>query len=199
MTPQTASQSPLTIEEYLTGEQDGELRHEYIGGKVYAMTGASRRHGLIVGAFFAALHPAARTKGCQLFSNDMKVHLHHAGEDAFYYPDLLLACDPDDHEDHEDYFVTRPCLIVEVLSASTERIDRREKLYAYTNGLSSLREYVLVAQDRQHIEIYRRTDTDWTHELVEGENFHLDCLDLDVLVSSVYEDLEDSLANPSTP
>ncbi len=148
MAPQTASQSPLTVEEYLASEQDGELRHEYVSGEVYAMTGANRRHGLIVGAFFAALHPAARAKGCQLFSNDMKVHLHHAGVETFYYPDLLLACNPDDYE---DYFVTRPCLIVEVLSATTERIDRREKLYAYTGGLASLREYVLVAQDRRHL------------------------------------------------
>ncbi len=194
MTPQAASQHPLTVEEYLAGEQDGELRHEYVGGDVYAMTGASDRHGLIVNALAFVLTPVARKRGCQLFSNDMKVRLQQAGEETFYYPDLLLACDP---EDRAIYYREKPCLIVEVLSATTERIDRREKFYAYTGSLASLREYVLVAQDRQHIEIYRRTDTDWTHEIVDGEDFHLDSLDLDVLVGSVYEDIEDSLANPS--
>ena len=195
MTPQTASQNPLTIKAYLSGEQDGDLRHEYVGGEVYAMTGASDRHGLIVGAFFAALRPAAREKGCQLFSNDMKVRLQHAGEEAFYYPDLLLTCDPNDRA---IYYREKPCLIVEVLSATTERIDRREKLYAYTGGLASLREYVLVAQDRQHIKIYRRTATDWSHESIEQGSFHLDCLNLDLLVDAVYEDLEDSQLSPPT-
>ncbi len=188
MTPQTASQNPLTKEEYLSGEQDGELRHEYVGGEAYAMTGASRRHGLIVGALFAALRPAARGKGYQLFSNDMKVHLQHAGEEAFYYPDLVLTCN---HDDHADYFVTHPCLIIEVLSATTERIDRREKLYAYTGGLASLREYVLVAQDRRHIEIYRHTAADWSHESIEEGPLHLNCLDIELAVDTVYEDIED--------
>jgi len=196
MTPQAASQHPLTVEEYLAGEQDGELRHEYVGGDVYAMTGASDRHGLIVNALAFVLTPAARKRGCQLFSNDMKVRLQQAGEETFYYPDLLLACDP---EDRAIYYREKPCLIVEVLSATTERIDRREKLYAYTGGLTSLREYVLVAQDRPHIEIYRRTDTDWIHEIAAEDHVHLNCLDLDLPVDSVYEDLENIPAKPPAP
>jgi len=69
----------------------------------------------------------------------MKLRIEAAGQTAFYYPDLLLSCDPDDRE---TYFRRRPCLIVEVLSEATERIDRREKLYAYTQ-IPSLQEYVL--------------------------------------------------------
>jgi hypothetical protein len=73
----------ISVEDYLAGERDGEVRHEYVAGQVYAMTGASRRQGLINGALFAALRPGARQRDCQLFTNDMKVYVHHAGDDAF--------------------------------------------------------------------------------------------------------------------
>ena len=115
-------------QEYLDGELHGELRHEYIDGQVYAMTGASRAHGLIVNALAYALTPGARRKQCQLFTSDMKVRLKVGGKTLFYYPDLVLSCDPDDRE---PYFSRSPCLIIEVLSESTARIDRREKLLAY--------------------------------------------------------------------
>ncbi len=122
-----ASNQPVTVEEYLAGEQDGEVRHEYVAGHVYAMTGASARHALIVGAVFAVLLPRVRELGCQLFTNDMKVHIRSGGDEFFYYPDLLLSCDPDGRA---EYYREKPCLLVEVLSEATERIDRREKLYA---------------------------------------------------------------------
>ena len=115
-------------QEYLDGELHGELRHEYIDGQVYAMTGASDRHGLILNALAYSMTPAARRKGCQLFTSDMKLRLEIGGKTCFYYPDLLLSCDP---QDREPYFRRSPCLIVEVLSESTARIDRREKLLAY--------------------------------------------------------------------
>jgi Uma2 family endonuclease len=178
----------ISVDDYLAGEKDGEVRHEYVAGQVYAMTGASDRHALIVNALAFALTPAARMKRCQLFTNDMKVYVHQAGEDAFYYPDLVLPCDPDDRA---DYYCQRPCLIVEVLSESTERIDRREKLFAYTAGLPSLREYLLVAQDRRQVDIYRRGDDDWMHETVTEGHIRLDCLDMDLPVAAIYEDVAD--------
>jgi Uma2 family endonuclease len=187
MSSLAAEKNRIGVEDYLDGEKDGEMRHEYVGGEVYAMTGASRRHGLIVNALAYALTPASRERGCQLFTNDMKIHVHQSGDDAFYYPDLVLACDP---QDHEDYYVSRPCLIVEVLSETTERIDRREKLYAYTGGLPSLREYLLVAQDCRQVDIYRRTETDWAHETVNEGGIWLDCLDMDLALDGIYEDVE---------
>jgi Uma2 family endonuclease len=176
----------ISVEDYLAGECDGEVRHEYVAGQVYAMTGASRRHGLINGALFAALRPGARQRDCQLFTNDMKVYVHHAGDDAFYYPDLVLTCDADDQE---DYHLKHPCLIVEVLSEGTERIDRREKLLAYT-ALPSLREYLLVAQDRRQVELYRRTETDWVHETHTEGSLRLACLEQDLALDSIYEDVD---------
>lgn len=181
-----AEMNPISVEDYLAGEKDGEVRHEYVAGHVYAMTGASRTHGLVVNAIAFALTRASREHGCQLFTNDMKVRVHSAGEEAFYYPDLVLACDP---QDREDYYVSCPCLIIEVLSETTERIDRREKLYAYT-GIPSLHEYVLVAQNNRQIDVYRRTELDWEHETCSEGSVRLDCLDMDLSLDSIYEDVE---------
>lgn len=175
----------ISVEEYLAGEQSSELRHEYIDGQVYAMTGASRAHGLIVNALAFALTPAARRKGCQLFTSDMKLRLEIGGRAVFYYPDLLLSCDP---EDRDPLFTRSPCLIVEVLSESTARIDRREKLLAY-QGLPSLQAYMLVEQDARRIELYRRGN-DWRVEYVEQGAIRIDCLDAELALADVYADVK---------
>jgi Uma2 family endonuclease len=192
---QPAVKGRLTVEDYLAGEKDGEMRHEYLDGKVYAMTGASRRHGLITGALYASLRPKARVHGCQLFSNDMKVRIELHGKTFFYYPDLVLACDPDDRED--DYYLTRPCLIIKVLSETTERTDRREKLLSYV-ALPSLKEYILVPQQKRMIECYRRVN-DWLPEEHEAGEFTVDCLDARISVEAVYEDVEPFGAGQSAP
>ncbi|MBU2754228.1 Uma2 family endonuclease [Acidithiobacillus sp. CV18-2] len=186
MSTQSARTNEISVTDYLAGEQDGELRHEYVAGRVYAMTGASARHGLLVGALHALLYPASRRKGCQLFVNDMKVHIQHGGEDAFYYPDLMLACAPDDRA---DYYREKPCLLIEVLSETSERIDRREKLYAYT-GIASLREYLLVAQDSRRLDLYRRVTDDWTHDRYTQGSVRLGCLDLEIALDDIYVDVE---------
>jgi Uma2 family endonuclease len=175
----------LSVEDYLAGERVSKVRHEYLGGRVYAMVGESRRHALIVANLIAALHPQGRQNGCQVFVNDMKVRLQVAGEDVFYYPDLMVTCDPSDRE--TDY-CTRPCLIVEVLSESTERIDRREKLLAYQR-LESLETYVLVAQDRRQVEVHRRQEGWRAQRLAEG-SVDLGCGDLAIPVAQVYDGVD---------
>jgi len=185
MLPTPATQPHLSVEEYIDGELHSEIRHEYVDGQVYAMGGASRSHGLIVNALAFALTPAARSKRCQLFISDMKVRLNIADQSVFYYPDLLLSCDP---ADREPYFCSRPCLIVEVLSESTERIDRREKLLAYQT-LPSVQEYILVAQDVRRVEIYRRANN-WQAEYTDSGEIRLDCLDASVTLDAIYTDLE---------
>jgi len=185
MPPLAASIPRIDIEEYLTGEQLSEIRHEYIDGQVYAMGGASDRHGLIANALAFALTPAARRRRCQLFSADMKLRLSIADKTVFYYPDLLLSCDP---SDRDAYFRCRPCLIVEILSESTERIDRREKLLAYQT-LPSLREYLLVAQDCRRVEVYRRS-LDWLPEYFDTGALRLDCLDCELELDAIYADVD---------
>jgi Uma2 family endonuclease len=175
----------LSEQEYLEGERNSEVRHEYIAGETYAMVGASDRHGLIAGNLFAALRPHVRGTDCQLFMADMKLRVEAAGEVAFYYPDLLLSCDPGDRE---TYFRSRPCLIVEVLSEGTARIDRREKLFAYTQ-IPTLREYLLLSQDRVRAELHRRDADSWTTlDFTEGA-VPFACLGCDIPLAVIYEDV----------
>ena len=179
-------QEGVSLQDYLSGEQQTEIRHEYINGTTHAMGGASATHNLIAGNVFAVLHAAARNSSCQVFMADMKVYLKIAEEDVFYYPDLLLSCDP---EDNEEYYRTRPCLIVEVLSPTTERIDRREKFMAYTS-LPLLQEYVLIAQDRQAVMVFRRKNS-WKPELFQGgEQFSSDCPECTLPLAEVYNGVE---------
>jgi Uma2 family endonuclease len=175
----------VSVDEYIERELHSEMRHEYVDDQVYAMGGASDIHGLIVNALAFALTPAARQKHCQLFTSDMKLRLNIANKTVFYYPDLLLSCAPDDGQ---PYFSSLPCLIVEVLSDSTERIDRREKLLAYQT-LPSLREYVLVAQNARWVEVYRRA-SDWKAEYFDSGEIRLDYLESSVSVDAIYADVE---------
>ncbi|MHB8921533.1 MAG: Uma2 family endonuclease [Halothiobacillus sp.] len=186
MPPHPARNPLIRVDDYLAGEQDGEMRHEYIDGVVHAMTGAGRRHGRINNALAYLLTPFARGCGCALFANDMKVRLEIHGKTLFYYPDLVLTCDP---EDRDDYFTTRPCLIVEILSPSTERFDRREKLLAYIT-IPSLQEYILVAQDEKRVEIYRRAQ-DWLPEEYTEGQFRLECVNATLDVGEVYADVSE--------
>jgi Uma2 family endonuclease len=176
----------MSIEEYFAGEQTGEIRHEYISGTVHAMGGASAVHNLISLNLAVTLRASARSTPCQVFIADMKVFLNIGGEDIFYYPDVLMSCNPDDRE---NYFRRSPCLVVEVLPPATKRIDRREKFLAYTS-LDSLQEYILVAQDQQLLTVYRRKN-DWQPELLGPENqLTFDCLDFSVPVTQIYEGID---------
>ena len=194
MTIRTPPQTLVTVDDYLEGEQATEVKHEYLAGQVVAMGGASDKHGLIAGALYAALLPAARRKACQLFSAEMKVRVDHDGESYFYYPDLLLSCQPDDKE--SAYYRRHPCLLVEVLSPSTERIDTREKLFAY-RLLPSLREYLLLRQDRLQADLYQWSDEGrWQHHVLgqPDDALALRCLDAAVSLRDVYADVPELLA-----
>ena len=175
----------ISEEDYIQGELTSEIRHEYIGGETYAMVGASDRHGLIALNLATALRPHLRGTPCQLFASDMKVRVEVADQTAFYYPDLLLSCDP---EDRETYFRSRPCLIVEVLSEATERIDRREKLLAYTQ-IPSLQEYLLLSQDRIAAELYRREAGGWRSLRLETGAVPFRCAGIEIPLAVIYEDV----------
>ena len=176
----------IDVDDYLHGEQESPIRHEYIAGPVYAMAGAGEAHNRI--SLNIAFHLRAATRGspCAVFISDMKVRV--AAHEAFYYPDVLLTCDP---TDRESLYKAAPCLIAEVLSPSTEMTDRREKLLAYRT-LPSLRYYLLVAQDRRLVEVYRREgDCGWRHELSDEGALAFDCggLALRLTVADLYEDV----------
>ena len=157
----------LSVEEYLELEEQSVNRHEYVGGLVYAMTGSTRRHNAISLNLAAACHRhLARGSPCQAFINDVKVRLVVNQKDIFYYPDVMVACDPSEAKDMEKVWVKEPKLIVEVLSPSTQSIDRREKLQNYSQ-IDTLEEYVLVAQRTPEVTFYRR-DSDWEPVVVRS-------------------------------
>jgi Uma2 family endonuclease len=172
----------LSPEDYLEGERHSMVRHEYVAGQLYAMTGASDTHNLIAGALYAALRARLRGGPCRVFIADMKVRT----AEAFYYPDVLVGCDP---ADTEPYYKTRPSLIVEVSSPSTERADALEKRVAY-QGLDSLVEYALVAQERMEVLLYRRTLEGW--DLLTfgpGDRVAFRSVDLELPIEAIYEDI----------
>jgi len=152
----------LAIDEYLDLEKAGSLRHEYAAGRLYAMAGGSDEHNRIVLNIAARLLSATRGGPCRVYACDMKVRV----DDLFYYPDVLVTCDP---LDAERYFKKQPSVIFEVLSQSTEAIDRGEKLYNYRR-LDSLDAYVLVSQDEPRIEVYRRQAeaSGWRYDVLDG-------------------------------
>ena len=155
---------PMTAADYLVFEQSSEVRHEFVGGEVHAMGGASRAHNKIAGNIFAKLHGGLRGGPCAVYISDFKVRLEVAREDIFYYPDVVVSCNA---ADTEKYFTRLPTLIVEVLSPATETIDRREKKLNYLQ-LQTLGEYVLVAQDRREVTVFRRS-TGWRPEIFTDE------------------------------
>ncbi|MGI9037021.1 MAG: Uma2 family endonuclease [Pyrinomonadaceae bacterium] len=175
----------LSIEEYLSGENDGAIRHEYIYGEVYAMASASDRHNQICGNFFVKLFPKFNgSKNCQVFMTDMKLQ---ADEATFYYPDVFVACDKPD-----PYFRREPILIVEVLSSSTENTDRREKLKVYLQ-IPSLEEYAIAAQDEMRVEIYRKkSDETWQKQiLTEAEEvLELKSVELNAALAEIYQGVD---------
>jgi Uma2 family endonuclease len=116
----------------------------------------------------------------------MRVHIEAAN--CFYYPDLSVTCDPDDTH---DAYLTRPCFIVEVLSPSTARIDRREKRINYTT-LESLCEYAMIDQNRLRIELFRREGAAWREFLLDRPQDVLEssCLGLRLTLEQIYEGVE---------
>ena len=114
----------ISPDEYIEGERLSEIRHEYVEGRVYAMAGASDDHNRIAGNIFNELSNRLRGSKCEAFINDMKVKIPPKFADVFYYPDVLVTCDP---ADNAKYFRERPSYILKVLSPDTERTDRREK------------------------------------------------------------------------
>ncbi len=130
----------LSVEEYLAGERQSEVRHEYLGGEVYAIAGASQEHNVVSMNLGTLLHFHLRGRRCRTFMTDMKVRLQIVGDEALYYPDLMVICDP---RDTDRYFKRYPSVLVEVLSPDTERTDRREKLLSYLR-IETLETYILV-------------------------------------------------------
>jgi len=182
MTALAQKKLPLSEEDYLAGEEHSEVRHEYLAGEVYAMSGASARHNTICGNLFAALHRHLAGSPCRVFMSDLKVRLKVLDDTYFYYPDVMVACRPEDSASH---YREQPCVLVEVMSATSERTDRREKLLAYRE-IAALEEYVLIAQDKSEVIVYRRA-AGWASERPAAEgSLNLQSLSFSLPLAALY-------------
>ena len=172
-------------EEFLGTENDGEWRHEFVNGVIYAMAGGSESHNLIAGNIAANLK-LALPLACRTFSLDMKLGVSTSQEEHYYYPDVFVTCSPTDQDRHVK---VEPLLVIEVLSPNTARTDRGEKFAAY-KLVASLIEYVLVEQDFQCIEIYRKR-TNWQREIFEpGATIALESVGQTLTFEQIYRQIE---------
>jgi Uma2 family endonuclease len=175
------SSDRLTVDAYIAGENDGVIRHEYVDGRIFAMAGASERHNLIKLNLAVWLH-ARLPAGCRLFDGDMKLRLDTPQDTRFYYPDIFIACG---QHNLDQYDRTDAQLIIEVLSPSTARVDRYEKMQAYT-ALPTLAEYLIVEQDVPRAELFRRR-TAWAVEMYGwGDIIQLDSVAGPVDLTTIY-------------
>ena len=195
-----AAQTRLTPEEYVAFERtalpDGEIiRHEYINGELIAMSGASRAHNLITGNIFGELRTLLRGSRCETYMGDMRVSTPTTV--SYFYPDVTVVCEEPRFEDGVFDTLLNPIILVEVLSPSTEVYDRREK-FAHYRQLSSLQEYVLVAQDKVLVEHYRRQEKqenislgqqDWvfTNFQALGKSLPLTSIQCELPLQEIYE------------
>jgi Uma2 family endonuclease len=175
----------LTVEEYLKLEESATVRHEYVGGEIFAMVGATKLHNRIIVNITGRLWEAARGGDCRVYSESVKLRV---AEDVIYYPDVMVACGP---EGDDPLVEDTPCLVIEVASPSTETTDRREKLAAYKR-MTRLEAYLIVSQNRRWVERhFRAEDGTWRRaDLVDEGRFSVPCPETNLSLSEIYEGLE---------
>ncbi len=180
-----SAQTYITPQEYIALERKAHCKSEYLNGHIIAMAGASSKHNLIVGDIFYALYPQLIGRGCDIFTNDMRVR--PSADDAYFYPDVVVVCGQQAFEDDGLDTLLNPVVIFEVLSPSTEAYDRGEKFRRYQQ-LASLREYVLVAQDNVHVAHHRRHGAQWilSHYRTLEEVLLLPSIGCEMPLSDIY-------------
>jgi Uma2 family endonuclease len=177
----------FTPEEYFVWEEQQLYRHEYIDGEVYAMSGGTINHGDIAGNFLALLKAHMRGSGCKTLNSDCRINILESTN--YLYPDVSITCDERDKLTPQ--YIIYPCLIVEVLSPSTEAYDRGDKFRMYRRN-PNLRDYVLVDASKIAIDLYHQDDTgNWQIVNYEpGELIELKSVNLTFPIEQVYEDIE---------
>jgi Uma2 family endonuclease len=182
----TQSHAYISPEEYLELEKNSPIKYEYIQGQIYAMAGASDAHVTITANLVALLRNHIRGTGCRLYVADMKAKIETL--DIFYYPDIMVTCDPRDTK--FEYFKCYPSLIIEVLSPATEAFDRGDKFIDYQE-LETLKEYVLVSQNRQRVDRFSLNDEGrWELYSYRGnQQLELTSVNFKCLLTDVYEDV----------
>ncbi|MBE9202696.1 Uma2 family endonuclease [Synechocystis salina LEGE 06099] len=182
------NQSPkLTPTEYFAWEEQQLHRHEYMNGEVYAMSGGTRNHSRIALKFGALLDNHLSNGSCQVLNSDCRVKIIETND--YTYPDVSVSCDPRDKT--TDQYITYPCIIVEVLSDSTEAYDRGNKFFRYRQN-PQLQDYVLVSSQNIAIDLYRKNEAGrWeiiTYRM--GDIVELQSINLSFPIEQVYRGID---------
>ena len=179
-----------TPEEYLALERAAEDKSEYFNGEIFAMTGASRRHNLVAGNVFATLHAQLRKRPCEIYPSDMRVKVSPTG--LYTYPDVVVVCGEPSFDDEQKDTLLNPTVLVEVLSKSTMSYDRGEKFEHYRK-LESLAEYLVIAQNKYHVEHYvRQPDNQWLLSETDDlqKTVHLLSIECELALADIYDKVE---------
>jgi Uma2 family endonuclease len=186
----TQSNSFLTPEQYLEIERKAEFKSEYFNGEMFAMAGAKRVHNLLVAHLVRELDQRLRSRPCEVYPSDMRVHMPATG--LYAYPDAVVVCGEPRFRDGEEDTLFNPGLIAEVLSPSTEAYDRGRKFDSY-KSIESLREYLLVASDRIHVDLYtRQADGRWLLTSADKleDSLTLESVGAQLTLADLYEKVE---------
>jgi Uma2 family endonuclease len=178
----------VSVEDYLAGELISPIKHEYVGGVVYAMAGARNAHNLIATNLVGALYARLRGRPCRSFNSDTKIRVRLPTQVRFYYPDASVVCRSNPQTDS---FQDEPAVLFEVLSRRTRRIDEGEKRDVYLT-IPSLDVYVLVEQDTAAVVAFRRTESGFVREVYEGLDVILPLgeIGVDLPLAEIYETVE---------
>lgn len=194
-----------TVEEYLALERQSEERHEYLDGLIYAMAGESTEHGIICVNCTGQLYNQLLGTPCQVFSKDIKVRSGplplalHSTKGLFSFPDLLVVCGGLEFLDEYRDVLLNPKVIIEVLSPTTEAFDRGKKFWRYRTYLSSLTDYLMVAQSMPMIDHYVHRSGEWVLNTVSGLDgtINIASIDCSLRLADVYDRV--SFPEPSDP
>jgi len=190
-------QQEYTASEYLSLERASmDIKHEYIQGRIVAMAGASRAHNLITSNLTWLFVDQLKGTPCETYSSDMRVRT----ASTYTYPDVVVVCGEPEFEDREVDTLLNPTVIVEVLSPSTEAWDRGDKFFHY-RALHSLKDYLLVAQDKMRVEHYTRGAGEWTLHDATGpeEKIRVESIGCELGVSEVYRRVGFASVNAEKP
>lgn len=177
----------LTAEEYLALERQAEFKSEYVNGEMFAMAGTRENHALLVTNLVRELSQALRRGPCRVYSSDMRVCVSPTGR--YTYPDVVVACEKPRFLDNTQDTLLNPTLLIEVLSPSTADYDRGGKFQSYRT-LTSLEEYLTVAQDQIYIEQWhKQPDGRWilTEYTKASKSIRLESLSVELSIADIYE------------
>ncbi len=176
----------ITPEEYFQMEETAKYKSEYYYGEIFAMSGASVSHNLIVSDVITSLNIALRKTHCLVFPSDIKVELDRA--EHYAYPDVSVVCGDISYGADRNDIITNPIVIIEVLSESTKDYDRGTKFQAYRK-ISSLRDYILIDQYTRHVEyFFKNKSGQWTLEEFQDANdsFTIRSIKVELSLDNIY-------------